>query len=449
MSQSRQAVTPLIMGTFFLRMAGNAGGLVLGLFLSYLATFADHSITSIHVGFISAAYYITELTCAPLMGALSDRWGRRPFLLLGPLIGLVDITLLLLVPTHHPLPYILSLQVLAGLSAAMVIPATLSYLADSSVENQARRVRIMSFFELATSGGIAVGTVIGGILWDQFGRYAFGFLALLYLIVMACMALAPKVAQVVEHSDMRGLARRYWRIIRTPRLFIFIPAWICVSALVGIWLGPQLTFVFSRPSSDSSQLLMGITSGPGGGRLLSLILGSLVCFFGLSLLYWAFFLKRVPRLQLMLISIAGVYVTCLALSGMNHRGAGNDFQLAIWLPLLLVGIFAETSFAPAALTYLADISEEAAKDRGLLMGLYSIFLGLGQLLGNGLGGVFARFWGFDGLIYLTLILGCVALISLLALYAYERKAFSMDTRRAKQKEKSATSIAKTSAPRPT
>ena len=86
----------------------------------------------------------------------------------------------------------------------------------------------------------------------------------------------------------------------------------------------------------------------------------------------------------------------------------------------MVGIFAESSFAPAALAYLADISEEAAKDRGLLMGLYSIFLGLGQLLGNGLGGVFARLWGFDGLIYLTAILACIVLISLLALFQQEK-----------------------------
>ena len=53
--------------------------------------------------------------------------------------------------------------------------------------------------------------------------------------------------------------------------------------------------------------------------------------------------------------------------------------MAIWIVLLLIGIFAESSFAPAALAYLADISEDAAKDRGLLMGLYSVFLGLGQL----------------------------------------------------------------------
>lgn len=154
---------------------------------------------------------------------------------------------------------------------------------------------------------------------------------------------------------------------------------------------------------------------------MSLILGAYVLFFGLCLLFWAFFLNRAPRLLLMLFSITGVYLACIALAGINHLGTANLPMLVLCIILLLVGVFAESSFAPAALAYLADISEDAAKDRGLLMGLYSVFLGLGQLLGGGLGGVFAQVWGFDGLIYLTAVLAVVALISLLMLFRLERR----------------------------
>ena len=55
------------------------------------------------------------------------------------------------------------------------------------------------------------------------------------------------------------------------------------------------------------------------------------------------------------------------------------------------------------------------------MGLYSVFLGLGQLLGNGLGGVFTQAWGFDGLVFLTAILAFIALISLLLLFGLEKR----------------------------
>jgi hypothetical protein len=59
------------------------------------------------------------------------------------------------------------------------------------------------------------------------------------------------------------------------------------------------------------------------------------------------------------------------------------------------------------------------------MGLYSVFLGLGQLLGGGLGAVFAQIWGFDGLIYLTVVLAFVALVALLMLLRLDRRLGSV------------------------
>jgi len=370
---------------------------------------------------IAVTFFIVELALAPVMGAISDRTGRRIFLTLGPLIGFAHVVLLIFTPALNPLPYVLSLQVLAGISTAMQVPTVLGYLADYTAESRALRMRVMSFYELATSGGLAVGVVLGGFAWDRFGRQAYGLLAIGYLIVAVCMFLIPKVKQVIESSKLRATASRYWRVLRTPRLFIFIPAWISISALVGIWLSSQLTFILSSTRHDPNQSLMGIFSTHGGGGRLSLVLGAYVLFFGLCLLFWAFFLNRAPRLLLMLSSITGVYLCCIALAGINHFGTGSPLLLVLWIILLLVGVFAESSFAPAALAYLADISEDAAKDRGLLMGLYSVFLGLGQLLGGGMGAVFAQVWGFDGLIYLTALLGFVALTSLLVLFRLERR----------------------------
>jgi MFS family permease len=417
----RRSITPLFIGTFILRANGGAGTIIFGLFLAQLASHTGNSINSLQVGLLSVVYFATELVLAPFMGALSDRWHRRYFLIIGPLVGLIEVALIPFVPFQNPLPYFLSLRLISGTSSAITTPAVLGYLADYTSHDQSRRMRVMSFFELATSGGIAVGVILGGFAWDRLGRYAFILIASLYLVVILCMILAPKVMQVIEHGNIRVVGLRYWRILRTPRLFIFIPAWICINALVGVWIGSQLTFILSRHHRNPNQLLMGSMSGPGSGHTLSLVLGPYVLFFGLSLLFWAFFLNRIPRLRLMLTSIAGIYLASIALAGINHRGVGNDGLLLIWIPLLLVGIFAESSFAPAALAYLADISEDVVKDRGLLMGLYSIFLGVGQLLGNGLGGLFAKTWGFDGLILLTMSLAFIALISLLMLFSQERK----------------------------
>ena len=419
----RPSVAPLLIGTFIQRLNSGASTVIYGLLLVQIAEHTKHAITSLQVGLLPVIYYISELTLAPLMGSLSDHFGRRRFLVLGPLLGLVQVVLLIFTPNANALLYLLALQIFAGISSAITTPVVLSYLADFTAMNQGRRMRVMSFYELVTSGGIAVGTVVGGVAWDRFGRSAYLLLATLYFLVAVCMYLAPVVNQIVERRTIIVIAQHYWRILRTPRLFIFMPAWICISALVGVWFGSQLTFILSSPVHNSQQALMGSTSGLGGGHRLSLILGGFVLYFGLCLLFWAFFLNKVPRLRLMLTSIAGVFLACIALAAINHRA--DDSLLFLWIALLMIGVFAETSFAPSALAYLADISEEAAKDRGLLMGLYSIFLGLGQIIGGGFGGIFARAFGFDGLIYLTALLACVALPSLLWLAWYERRFASI------------------------
>jgi MFS family permease len=82
----------------------------------------------------------------------------------------------------------------------------------------------------------------------------------------------------------------------------------------------------------------------------------------------------------------------------------------VWLPVLIVGLFVVSGFTPVALAYLAEISGTRVEHRGAVMGLYSVFLGLGQFIGSGLGGVFITWtgMGFNGLILGTFILGVIA-----------------------------------------
>ena len=154
---ARRSVIPLLLGTFILRACGGAGSIVTGRFLAQLSIENGHAISNIHVGLISVAYYVVELTLAPVLGAFSDRLGRRMFLIIGPLFGLAQVALLIFTPTRNAFPYLLSLQLLAGISSAMQVPAVLGYLADYTVLDQTLRMRVMSLYELATSGGLAAG----------------------------------------------------------------------------------------------------------------------------------------------------------------------------------------------------------------------------------------------------------------------------------------------------
>ena len=78
----------------------------------------------------------------------------------------------------------------------------------------------------------------------------------------------------------------------------------------------------------------------------------------------------------------------------------------------LAGLFVLAGATPAALGMLADISETHPADRGAIMGLYSIFLGLGQIIGSVVSGAAADWAGMDGLLAASVVLLVVALIPL-------------------------------------
>ena len=86
-----------------------------------------------------------------------------------------------------------------------------------------------------------------------------------------------------------------------------------------------------------------------------------------------------------------------------------------------VGLFVLAGATPAALGLLADISERFPADRGAIMGLYSVFLAIGQIAGSLIGGFAAEWRGIDGMLIATFALLGVALLPLARLRAQEHE----------------------------
>ena len=85
------------------------------------------------------------------------------------------------------------------------------------------------------------------------------------------------------------------------------------------------------------------------------------------------------------------------------------------------GLFVLAGATPAALGLLADISEAYPDDRGAVMGLYGVFLAVGQIGGSLIGGFAAEEFGFDGILIATLVLMLVALPPLAQLRHFEHR----------------------------
>ncbi len=422
-----QGLRVAIGSSFVLRLAGSSTGLLLSLYLAQVVH-ADANV----IGILAAVFYATELALAPVFGALSDLRGRKPFLVLGPLAGAVAVQI-------HPLTTILAIiaigRLLEGVSTAANTPGTLGYLADATSgegqESRARRGRIMGLYEISFVIGLVGGNLLGGQLWELIGPNSFRLMSFIYLAAATMLFFfVPESlpAQARTHHEqsrrsadeaahpVRALVtdrvRSYLQLLREPALRSFVPAWLAINAVVGLWF-THIAPLLVRPTAGSGgagvysftdQLLVGRLSP----REVGITLACYGAMFMVGIYIWSLLYARIRRTTILLISVVGLFIVCFVLLGINNNIMPGPFGQWPLVPLLVVGVLMESGFTPVALAYLADISEAHVEHRGVVMGLYSVFLGIGQLLGGGSGGLFIVGLGFNGLVLATLLLAVIA-----------------------------------------
>nr|WP_290670321.1 MFS transporter [Ardenticatena sp.] len=403
-----RALPTIVLGSLFLRMASMATGVTLSLFLAYLHR--EHfPVRATLVGFITASFYISELVGSPFAGALSDRFSRRAFMAWGGLLGGIAVLLtlgVLTIPTALvAIAILIFTRLLEGLSTAVSVPATLSYLSSMTSGNMVLRGRAMAAYEVGTLGGFALGSLAGGVLWDRLGIAAFLVIAALYalstLVFWFGVPPLPK-DKAPETSIMRKL-----RLMTQPAVLRLAPAWLAVNAIIGLWFS-HATYQMGGDIRFEGQSLMGGFSGTTIGTI---FFGYLLTF-ALGIYVWGHVLARVGVRRTLHIGIVGMLQVTLVIFAINHTPLHARALVWGWLFLLGIGLLLESGLTPAGLAYLADISEGYSQDRGAIMGVYSVLLGLGQLLGGWLGGPFAEWRGIDGMVVLTILLIGVAAMTI-------------------------------------
>ncbi|MFD2265196.1 Tet(A)/Tet(B)/Tet(C) family tetracycline efflux MFS transporter [Lacibacterium aquatile] len=142
-------------------------GLILPILPDLLRELTHSSAIAGQYGVISALYSLMQFICAPVLGMLSDRYGRRPVLLVSLALATVDYGMMAVAPT---LWLIYVGRIIAGIAGANTAVAT-AYITDiSKPEDRGRRFGWMS----ACFGlGLIAGPVLGGWLGEISVRYPF------------------------------------------------------------------------------------------------------------------------------------------------------------------------------------------------------------------------------------------------------------------------------------
>jgi DHA1 family tetracycline resistance protein-like MFS transporter len=134
---------------------------------------------SIYGGWLAFAYAIMQFLCGPIVGNLSDRFGRRPVLLFSLLAFGVDYALMGFAPS---IGWLFLGRALAGVAGAAHTTAN-AYIADvSPPEKRAQNFGLMG---AAFGVGFILGPALGGLLGDFGPRAPFFAAALLALVNLA------------------------------------------------------------------------------------------------------------------------------------------------------------------------------------------------------------------------------------------------------------------------
>jgi MFS family permease len=419
-----RSLLAVLFGTFSLRFSTGLTGTMLSTYFAYFEKHGGPHISGFEVGVFSALYFATELALSPPFGVLSDRLGSHRVMQWGPVFGAVAVVMTA-VSTHSVLVGLVGAtgvfvwvgltRLLEGAAAGASIPSILGYIASSTSSDEGLRGRVVSRFEAATLAGLGAGVVTGPALFGAIGPVAFLLNAVIYALSLSIFRWG--VEELPEEARVRGLEHRqrfdlgaYAALLRSSAVWLLAPTWIALNAVIGSWTS-QSVFQLVRQSPEPrfpNQVLSGgvepmaVSIGAGIGLLVFLA----------GLVFWGNRFKRFRRTTIIGFGIAGGFAMLFGAAGVNHSQALPWPVLGILVVVLIAGLFVLAGATPAALGLLADMTEAHPEDRGAMMGLYSVFLGIGQIVGSLSAGLGADLLGIDGLILVSLALLAIAVIPL-------------------------------------
>ena len=123
------------------------------------------------LGLMTMSFALAQFISAPVMGALADRYGRRPLIIIGLVaFAIANIGFLLAASTK----FFILVRALEGTLTAGIFPAAMGVVSDIAPEEQ--RARWAGILMGSYGAGFIFGPVLGGFLYDTWG-YAMPFIA--------------------------------------------------------------------------------------------------------------------------------------------------------------------------------------------------------------------------------------------------------------------------------
>lgn len=313
---------------------------------------------------VSVFSYVNAIFIVPA-GIISDRWGRRIFLVSGLVIAAIAP---FLYPLVHDMPMLYVIRIFHGLGSALLIPSALALVSD--ITGEGGHGKAMGWFTASSQLGLMTGPLAGGFILEHFGFQA-AFYSCSLMPLLALLFISTRM-HALPHTPVhrKPMELHSWQWLTSGGALISIVALI-MTAIGSSSISTFIPLYIKQFSISESGAGIIITSCYLSSAALRIPAGTMSDRFG-----------NVPLI------LAG---TALCAAGIVLIPCFHGlFELAI--VSLVFGLGMGFSM-PAALSWLAQISPP--HKRGLAMGLGSASFQVGLALGSTILGVISQYNGFS------------------------------------------------------
>ena len=348
-----------IFSTLFFSIFATVTGV--GIVVPLLPFYAHHlGAGGLYIGLIFGAFSLSRTFFLPYFGRLSDKKGRRPFIIAGLFAyALISIAFLL----SNSVESLIAIRLIQGVASAMILPVVQAYVGDITPEG--REGFAMGLFNMSMFCGLSLGPLLGGVINDRFSLDAafvsMGFLALVGFILS--YFLLPPTAS--EQAVNRGRDPIAWKWLVADRniagLFLFRFAYTTCIGVIWGFLPVFASAEFSISSSAIGVLVM-------MGVLISGIIHAPMGYLA-------------DKMNKQVIVLAGGLLISYAVFSFKGARGFNDLMLSS----IIFGIGGGISM-PALMAIAVKVGNKTAS-MGSVMALLTVAHSLGMLFGSFMAGL--------------------------------------------------------------
>ena len=180
-----------------------------GLVVPLLPVYANSlGASGFFIGLIFGVFSVSRSIFLPVFGKLSDKKGRKPFIVWGlSFYFLASIAFLV----SHSLLALVLIRLFQGIASAMIVPVAQAYAAE--ITPSGSEGKVMGIMNIALYFGLTAGPVFGGTIKDMFGIQAsFGAMGMACVVgFILSLAFLPSVRE--ESINVKKTVPQSYRVL--------------------------------------------------------------------------------------------------------------------------------------------------------------------------------------------------------------------------------------------